>query len=260
MRLKYLLITLSLLVSLFSCERRVETGYPSIEFVNRIVADSLPSLQAMAREAGKPTGTIVLVGDPMRCLILGEKMMRSDEFDNVDAREVPDSLPDFAGETIVPIFDFTVQPYDSLSVEGADSALFRERAVKNALAALDTAVHCKVLILCAPQFGVRGGDDVTDLFEKIGCDVPVIFSSDTAFSYTKACYKVMREKNLFTHAIAYPSARLLMILGSEDESFQKASVFDDNLAPEQFADTIGVFAPDTYYSHVQNKFNPGRNR
>ena len=247
-------------MSLFSCVRRVETGYPSIEFVNRIVEDSLPTLQLMAREAGKPTGTIVLVGDPMRCLSLGERMMRSDEFDNVDAREVPDSLPDFAGETIVPIFDFTVQPYDSLSVEGADSLLFRERAVKNALAALDTVINCKVLILCSPQFGVKGGDDVTDLFEKIGCRVPVIFSSDTAFSFTRACYKVMRERNLFTHAIAYPSARLMMILGSGDETIQKASIFDDNLAPEQFADTVGVFAPDSYYSHVQNKHNTGRNR
>ncbi|MBO6248680.1 MAG: hypothetical protein J6N54_07715 [Bacteroidales bacterium] len=260
MRLKYLLTILSLPALLFSCVRRVETSYPSIDLVNTLVSDSLPALRKMAEGAGKASGTIVLVGDPMRCLSLSEKMIGCDEFDNVDAREVSDGLPDFAGETIVSIFDFIVPSYDSLSVEGVDSTLFRERAVKNALAALDSSVACKVLVLCSPQLGVKGGDDVVDLFGKIGCDVPVIFSSDTAFSFTKACYRVMRERNIFTHDIAYPSARLFMLLGPEDEPFSPASIFDDNLAPAQFADTIGVFAPDTYYSHVQNKHNTGRNR
>jgi len=196
----------------------------------------------------------------MRCVSLSEKMMSYDEFDNVDAKLAKDGLPDFSGETIVSLLDFSRPSCDSLSSTATDSLLLREMAVKGALAALDSSMACKVLIICSPSLAARGADDVADLFDRIGCDVPVISSNDTTFSLSKACFKVMREKNLFTHNIAYPIARLMMIIGNDDPDFPEPLLYDDNLVPEVFADTVSVFAPDTYVSYVQNKYNSRGNR
>lgn len=239
---------------LSSCVRCVETGYYSIPLVDRLVSDSLSELQALAKRTGDPSGAIVLFGEPLRCLAISERMMGGDEFDNVDARLVKDGLPDFSGETIVSLLDFANPPYDSLSVSGKDSLALREIAVRGALAALDSTIGCKMLVICSPALAPEGGNDVVDFYGKIGCDVPVIFSADTTFSFTKACYKTLRERNLFTHDIAYPVARLMMVLGGE--SSRRPLLFDDNQVPDSFADTVGVFAPNTYVSHVQNKHNP----
>ena len=260
MRLKFLIFILTALTLVFSCARKVETGYASIRLVDRMVSDSLPALHRLASEAGKTSGTIVLVGEPMRCVALSEKMLSFDEFDNVDARPVKDGLPDFAGETIVSLMDFTYSPYDSLRLEGTDSLFFRELAIKGALAALDSSLGCKVLVICSPRLAGQGGADVVDFYGRIGCGVSVISSADTSFSFPAACFKVMREKNLFTHDIAYPQAKLMMVSDGIRSMYPSVTVFDENLVPAAFADTVGVFAPDTYVSHVQNKHNPGRNR
>ena len=239
-----------------SCARRVESSYDTIRLVDEIVSDSLPALQKLAREACKPSGSIYLVGEPLHCLALSEKMMNSDEFDNVDARMVSDGLPDFSGETIVSVLDFANSPYDSLALTDDGKLALREIAVRHALAAIDSSAHCKVLILCSPQLAERGGDDISDFYEKIGCDIPVIYSLDTAFSYTQACYKILRERNQFTHNVAYPVARILMTV--EDSIFPPFSSvsFEDKLVPDSFADTVGVFAPNTFVSYVQNKHKP----
>ncbi len=260
MRLKYLTIILAALTLCFSCARRVETGYDAIDYVDKLMSESYSSLQKMAAQVGNADGTIVLVGDPMRCVAVSETMMVFDEFDNVDARPVKDSLPDFAGETIVSLMDFANPPYDSLHLTPADSLFFREVAVRSALAAMDSSVNCKILVICSPQLALKGTEDILDLFGKIGCDVPVISSIDSTFSLPEACFKVMREKNMFTHDIAHPVARLMMNVGGDMSAFPTVKTFDESLVPEYFADTVGVFAPYTYVSHVQNKDISGRNR
>lgn len=256
MRIKFLPLALAALALTVSCARRVETGYDSIDLVDRLVADSLPSLTERASLTGKPSGAIVLVGDPMRCLAVSESLMVSDDFDNVDARAVQDGLPDFSGETIISLLDFALAPYDSLPSAGQDSVRIREAAVKNALAALDSSLNCKVLVICSPALSGKGAEDVADLFGKIGCEVPVVSSQDTTFSYSSACFKLMRDRNMFTHDIAYPVSRLMMIL----EDGRRPTLYDDNLVQEWFADTLSVFARKTYISHVQNKYNSGGNR
>ena len=254
---KFLLILLpSVLVLAFSCSRRVESPYDSIGLVDMLVTDSLPALQRLARGACAPTGVIVISGEPEQCLALSEKMLRSDEFDNVDAKRVSDGLPDFSGETVVSILDFANSPYDSLAATEEGRLKLREIAVRTSLAALDSSARCKVLILCSPQIAEKGGDDVSDFFEKIGCDVPVIYSTDTTFSFTGACFKVMRERNIFTHNIAYPVARLMMTLQDSSNPPFSAVPFDDDLVPESFADTVGILAPNTFVSYVQNKHKP----
>ena len=250
------IILLATIVLLSSCARRIESSYDSIRFVDDLVNDSLPALQKLVKDACKPSGSIFLVGDPIHCLALSEKMMNSDEFDNVDARKVGDGLPDFSGETVVSILDFANAPYDSLARSEEGKLRLREIAVRNALSALDTTSSCKVLIICSPQLAERGGDDVSDFFEKIGCEVPVIYSTDSSFSFTQECFKLMREKNLFTHNIAYPVARLLMTIADSHRPPFSVISFEDDLVPDSFADTVGVFAPNTFVSYVQNKHKP----
>ena len=252
----YPIILLTVIAVLSSCARRVESSYDSIRLVDELVNDSLPALQKLAKEACKPSGSIFLVGDPIHCLALSEKMMNIDEFDNVDARMVQDGLPDFSGETIVSLLDFANSPYDSLSRSEEGKLRLREIAVRNALAVLDSTSNCKVLIICSPQLAEQGGDDVSDFFEKIGCEMPVIYSTDSTFSFTRECYKLMREKNLFTHNIAYPIARLLMTIADSHRPPFSVISFEDNLVPDSFADTVGVFAPNTFVSYVQNKHKP----
>ncbi len=246
------LIVLAALAAL-SCSRRVETGYDALRLVDALVADSLPALQELALQAGKSSGTIVLVGDPVRCLELSEDMMGFDEYDNVDARRVKDGLPDFAGETIVSLLDFANHPYDSLAASEEGRQALREIAVRSSISAIDSLCRCKVLILCSPELAVRGGDDVSDFFEKIGCDVPVIYSADSTFSPAAECFEIMREKNLFTHNISWPVARLLMTLPSDAGRPSSFVGFEDSLVPESFADTVGILAPNTFVSYVQNK-------
>ena len=86
--------------------------------------------------------------------------------------------------------------------------------------------------------------------------MPVIYSKDTTFSFPEACYKILRERNLFTHNIAYPVARLLMTVKDSNRPPFTTISFEDRMVPEYFADTVGIFAPNTFVSYVQNKHKP----
>lgn len=241
----------------FSCSRKVEGGFDTIGYVDHLMADSLFLLKNMAASAGKPSGTITLIGDPRTCLLLSESMMACDYFDNIDARDIKDGLPDFAGETITSVLDFAHLPYSSLAASDQGRLVLRERAVRMALAAIDTSCvgnPAKILIVCSPDLAEYGGDDISDLFEKTGCDVPVIYSTDSTFSFEKACFSLMREKSLFTHDIAYPSARGYMMLPDSLGPPFRAIPFSDGKVPANFPDTVGVLAPNTYVSYVQNQY------
>ena len=116
-----LLVALSVAVS---CSRRVESSYDSLQFVDELVTDSLPGLQRIAKLAGDRSGVIALIGEPRHCLAISEKLLNVDDYDNVDAREVHDGLPDFSGETVVSILDYANAPYDScLTSDGANCLL-----------------------------------------------------------------------------------------------------------------------------------------
>lgn len=181
-------------------------------------------------------------------------MMICDDFDNIDARKISDGLPDFAGETIVSILNFADTAYMNRPATKDGQTALRELTVNGALAALKIPSRCKILIICNPILSEYGGSDVSDLFERIGCDVPVICSSDTTFSFTEACFRKMRERDVFTHNIAYPVARLYMAVRDSLDSKVSVLPFIDSLVPASYPDTVGVLAPNTYYSYdVQNQ-------
>ncbi len=290
--LSVLTVSIFLLLS-FSCSRKIEGVYDTIPYVDAILSDSLSGLKNLAGCSGKSSGVIALIGDPRSCLVVGEKLMTSDEFDNIDGRKVPDGLPDFAGETIVTLLDFVNPPYEGYLETEEGRGLLREITVKNALAMLDTVCLTnpydrasfvskgapKLLLLCSPVLYGHGREDVVDLFRRIGCEVPVVCSADTSFSFSEASYRILRDMNIFTHNIAYPSADLYMTIpetnlpaqaysssgemadsykysrvsGSHTPTFMAIS-FSDRYVPQSFPDTVGVLAHKTLESYVQNKY------
>lgn len=249
---KFFVVIVSVLsvIAVSNCSRRPDSGYKTIAYVNSLLTDSLPELRTLAESNGESTGAIVLIGDPSECLRLSEKMMLCDEFDNIDARKVSDGLPDFSGETIVSILNFADTTYKNLVVTDSGQSSLRQLAIKGALAALRSPLRCKLLIICSPILSEYGGGDVRDLFRRISCEVPVISSSDTTSSLSEACFLKMREMNMFTHNISYPSARLLIAIRDSVDSKVSVLPFVDSLIPASFPDTVGVLAPNTYYSYV----------
>lgn len=191
-----------LLVCLGSCSRKVETPDDELPMVKELIAESLPALHDLAESAGKTSGTIAVIGDPSSCLRVARELTSSDLFDNIDARLVSDALPDFAGETVVAICD-------TLS-SGTGGDTLRETAVRIALCAVDSTVACKMIVFCGTGFPEYGSADVENLFSRIGCDVPVIASSDTSFSFAGACFKTLRDRNAFTHDVSYPILKVYM--------------------------------------------------
>ena len=232
------------------CSRRVENGYRTIAYVNSLLADSLSGLRILAECNGKSSGAIVLVGDPAGCLRLSERMLLCDEFDNIDAKRSSDGLPDFAGETIVSVLNFVDTAYQSLAATKDGQVALRELTIRNSLASLRIRQRCKILIICSPVLSEYGGGDVRDLFERVGCNVPVIYSSDTTVSLSDVCFLTMRKMNMFTHNISYPSASLFMTIRDSIDSKESVVPFVDSLVPASFPDTVGVLAPNTYYSYV----------
>ncbi len=264
------ILILAAVLAVLSCARRVEHEYDSVKWADNLVADSLPQLQGLASVAGRTAGAIALVGDPVMCLETAEALLSADAFDNGSGRPVPDGLPDFAGETIVPILHLS----DSLLAAGSvvkDSLAFREAVLRNAIFALDTTClvspydadstfskpALKVLLVCSPDLARRGAADIRDLFARIGCAAPVLASADTAYSFTASCYSLLRKKNLFTHHIAYPIAKLYMTVSARaGRPGCNLIQFSRRFAAEPFADTVQVLAPKTMESYVQNQYQP----
>lgn len=257
----------SLTLALLSCSRAVESAYVALPYVDALVASSGPDLKGLAAISGQDSGTIVLIGDPKDCLEVSEELMLSDKYDNVDGSRRPDGLPDFSGENICSILDFHNAPYDSVIVL-KDSVALREMAIRDCVHALDTSFHYtpfgdkvqyskgspKVLLVCSQVVAGCAMPDIEDFFTKIGCDIPVLAAADSSYSFPEALFSLMRERNIFTHDIAYPVANgyiLVPIYGDSGAEGVKSTLFDEAYLPLGYSDTLAVIAPKTIDSYVQ---------
>lgn len=195
-------------IGFVSCSRKVEQATESLPLVNMLVQESSSVLEDLVAVSGKTSGSIAVIGDPEICFKVAGTIATCDIFDNIDAKLSSDGLPDFAGENIVAILDSS-----SFKVGGET---LREAAVRLALCAMDSTVACKMIVFCGKGFPDYGSSDVEDLFSRIGCDIPVVASSDTSadlpVSLAKACFRILRDRNAFTHDICYP---VLMSYASE---------------------------------------------
>lgn len=190
MRLCKVVAVLMLVASLsVSCKRNTLSGEQTIGFVCDILDGKYPEELGCISYAATPfrSGDIYLVGSSYYCSAFGDRFESFDAKDNVDGSENPDMLPDFAGETLVSICDDSVFAGDSLGrIER------RERAVRLALAALDTVTHispydldglkyktpAKMIVLGEPSLSEFGGFDIDTLFRSTNCKVPVISPVD----------------------------------------------------------------------------------
>ena len=76
---------------------------------------------------------------------------------------------------------------------------------------------------------------------------------DGAQAVTEACYRYLREKNLFTHNIAYPVASAF-ITSPEAKGYMLTD-FDVNTLPAESIDRLQDVAPTTYKMYVQDQYH-----
>ncbi len=160
---------------------------PVIPYVRGIIDGTFKEEQKMLRSFGAPrvSDALFVVGPRERCEALSLAIMASDDFDNVDARLIPDYLPDFAGETICSIRNF--DDFAALAEESGQERL-RELTVRNVLAAVDTLCYispydrsglgrkplAKLVVLASPYMCGYGAADVDSLLHATVCPLPII--------------------------------------------------------------------------------------
>lgn len=176
-----------LIVLLPSCRRSVVEKRPTIPYVRSVLADRTGQEMSVLKRSAQPSveAAISFIGPSAAADRFAELFREYDCRDNVDGSRRPDGLPDFAGETLACIAD---EDLAKSSPDSAQIAFLRERLVRDALCALDTALHIspydidglgekqpsKLIVLGTPSVTRHGGFDVDTLFRSSGCGIPVI--------------------------------------------------------------------------------------
>ena len=179
------------LISLFllsGCRETVGTGRQTVPYVEEILSVRGRDWTVVSGfNPADPRGSIALVGPEDRNLLLADRFLKGDVFDNIDGRLAPDELPDFSGERIDILSDNANAPYEAFLGEGEDS--LRTITVRNLIAALDTALsigafdndrlehkeNAKIVVFTSPLSAEFGAFDVDTLLRSAGRAVPVIF-------------------------------------------------------------------------------------
>ena len=158
---KHILLTILTVAALGACKQTAKVQRPSMGLVHSILTDTT-GLRDIAEYAGQigAEGSITLFGESGDVKALAQRFKDVDLMDNVDGREKRDSLPDFAGETIVGI-QAQFGSLDSL----------RDLAVYGALQAWDTTRRkesAKILIYPSTLQARYGFYDVDTLQQLTG--------------------------------------------------------------------------------------------
>ena len=184
------------LMSAVSCGQKAGTGEPYLPAVEQAISDTSSAAWHLLAgyEPGKVSGSIAVIGDFNPLCSLVSEILSSDRFDNIDGREIPDELHDFAGEIVAPVFDVANAPYAGHAGDGAALQL-REAAVSMAVASLGSVsysntfdsqmtasrIPAKVLIVASPYLCRYAMRDIDTLFTAKGIDIPVLSLSDEMF-------------------------------------------------------------------------------
>lgn len=248
-----------------SCRQKQVPSGSAVPYVARILGtpSSGEYTNLMAADGSNVSGAIAIIGSPLACIRLSEKFLTGDDFDNIDGRTAPDGLPDFAGETFISYIDGANAPYEGY-VSSNNTLMLREIAVRNFLHALDTLAsgsifpdeertpkpRAKMIVFASPLMKEYASQDIDTLLHVSGRDIPVVWAEEdpgapedslgtAASSVAARCYKIMRQRNSFTHNIAWPKA----------EGFVSMPVY--GLATECYAEG-GYFSEDFKYSRINN--------
>jgi len=244
------------LVSVVSCEAAKVSGVRAISFVENFLTDSsLVRNSALSSYKGSPKGAVTIIGPAERCFSLSERFLSFDAFDNIDGREVPDQLPDFAGETICSIIDYANAPYEPY-INANNTRFLREIFVRDVLMSMQSScaigpydkdnsmekIPSKVVIIASDLFNDYGKFDVDTLLSASMKDLPVLVADGPMTdSVTVAeCFKLLRSKNLFSHRVAFPDAKAYVTCPKS------------GLPSEAYDEGIGAFNPSYKYTRAED--------
>jgi len=158
-------------------------------YVRDILSDSEHPARQVFSSASEPSceGDIVVIGSASECRRYTSALVLSDFHDNVDGRNGPDSLFDFAGERFVSLVG------DASSLGSDDVRTFAVRQLVNAL---DTTYHmnsqdvvglghknrAKIVIFADPECYLKGCHDIDMLASVFSCRIPMIFPFETVMA------------------------------------------------------------------------------
>ncbi len=114
-----------------------------------------------------------------------ERFLTADRFDNITGAEVPDGLPDFAGEPFTYLLDYADRPYGDYLTDSLRTSLLRNVAVQSAIMMLGrdyfiigsdelaTGIKepVKIILSLSDETGEFGFDDIDTLLAVSGTGV-----------------------------------------------------------------------------------------
>ena len=239
--MKLRIFTLGLaLVAMAACKHVTSAPRETIGLVQSIVEDTT-GLRNLAAQAGwnGADGAIALLGEPEDVVVLARRFAVTDRMDNVDGRQKPDSLPDFAGETFQALLDAYNAPYRQFisSEEGLDS--LREVAVNGALQAWDTVCF-------------RSATDGKALLKKASAKILIyasslqaeygLFDVDTLQQLVGGKSRLLSPVDILLDEALESGAQNILVWASE--AVRESKVWEGALAGKHRTDaTLAVFTP-----------------
>lgn len=196
MRKQIVISLLTFVLALCSCGRNKKVTESYLPLVKQALTDTSSVAWHLldGYEQNSISGCIGLIGDFDPLCSLVSDFLRSDRFDNIDGREIPDELHDFAGETLCPVFDAANSPYGGY-IDAGNIPAMREAAVSMALASLGRVSYtnmfddeltaarspAKVLIVGSPYLCRYALRDIDTMLVAKGIDIPVLSLTDEMF-------------------------------------------------------------------------------
>ena len=191
------ILSIGLLFLQVSCRHDATVAFAPVAVAGEALADTASVWYKMLegiRPSGKD-GAIAIFGEFDETAVLSETLLASDMFDNIDGKRMPDGLPDFAGETLMPVFDVANGPYAGY-FENMNEDFIREAALKGFL--LATSCHCsssifdssfsaqkpgtKLFIFSSSVLAGYGCPDVRYLVSASGLDTGVMSTVESSVS------------------------------------------------------------------------------
>lgn len=254
MKIKRFSILLALsAIAVSGCVSRGNEGFRTVKMVERILSDTTSAtFRALSAGSGYGSnGTIAVIGAPSDVLPVTEILLSCDVHDNVSGSFRADELPDFSGETIVPVIDAANSPYEGYFDKG-DKGFFRELNVQNFLWTMDTVAlqspydtlngvfkqRAKIVVLASTHASAYGLQDIDTLRRTASSAVPVFAPVQSMAEY------VFTHRSGAQNIAVWTSAQI-----NRDSVYQK-------LLPEEFAErgetasSFHVFSPAADSSSV----------
>lgn len=228
------------LMAVAACKQAGSVPREAIGLVQSIVEDTTGVRELVAKAGWNGAdGSVALLGEPEDVVVLARRFRFTDRMDNVDGRQKPDSLPDFAGETLHALMDAYNAPYHQFlgGAQALDS--LREIAVNGALMAWDTVCY-------------RSATDRKALLKKASAKILIytsslqaeygVFDVDTLQQLVGGKSRVLSPVNILIDNALAAGAQNMLVWAPE--AVRESKVWEKALAEKHCADaTLAVFTP-----------------